>query len=174
MTKRLTEQPRKGMTVLVNHPGVLYARVSSKEQEQGYSIPAQQELLRPYAGQMGAGIAEEFLDVETAKTTGRPGFAAMVGYLKRHRECRVVLVEKTDRLYRNFKDYVTLDELDLDIQFVKENCILNKESRSSEKLVHGIKVLMVKNYIDNLSEEVRKGLRTKQDFSSARAKTRSR
>ena len=27
---------------------VLYARVSSKEQEQGYSILAQQELLRPY------------------------------------------------------------------------------------------------------------------------------
>jgi hypothetical protein len=27
--------------------------------------------------------------------------------------------------------------------------------------MHGIKVLMAKNYIDNLSEEVRKGLRTK-------------
>src|ERR1039457_3743572 len=32
-------------------PGaVLYARVSSKEQELGYSIPAQQELLRPLRG----------------------------------------------------------------------------------------------------------------------------
>jgi site-specific DNA recombinase len=151
----------EGVTGRMQRPAVLYARVSSKEQEQGYSIPAQQELLRSYAAQKGLGIAEEFLDVETAKTTGRPGFVAMVGYLQRHRECRVVLVEKTDRLYRNFKDYVTLDELDLEIHFAKENNVLTKESRSSEKLVHGIKVLMAKNYVDNLSEEVRKGLRTK-------------
>src|SRR5207247_10502323 len=39
--------------------------------------------------------------------------------------------------------------------------ILTKESRSSEKCIHGINVLMAKNYIDNLSEEVKKGLRTK-------------
>jgi site-specific DNA recombinase len=106
-------------------------------------------------------ITKEFLDTETAKTTGRPEFAAMVGYFKQHLECRVLLVEKTDRLYRNFKDYVTIDELKLEIHFVKENVILSDQSRSSEKFVHGIKVLMAKNYIDNLSQEVRKGLRTK-------------
>src|SRR5581483_11051165 len=30
--------------------------------------------------------------------------------------------------------------------------------RSSEKFMHGIKVLMAKNYIDNLSEETKKGM----------------
>src|SRR5437867_5028452 len=161
MTTHLIQQQPKGVAVNAQRPSVLYARVSSKEQEQGYSIPAQQELLRSYAAQIGVATPQEFGDVETAKTTGRPGFAAMVAYLKQHRDCRVVLVEKTDRLYRNFKDYVTLDELDLEIHFVKENFVLTKDSRSSEKFVHGIKVLMAKNYIDNLSEEVRKGLRTK-------------
>ncbi len=72
--------------------------------------------------------------------------------------CRTLMVEKTDRLYRNLKDWVTLDELDLSIHFVKENVILSKESRSSEKFMHGIKVLMAKNYIDNLSEETKKGM----------------
>jgi predicted site-specific integrase-resolvase len=47
---------------------VLYARVSSKEQEQGYSIPAQQELLRRYANQMGMTTAQEFVDIESAKS----------------------------------------------------------------------------------------------------------
>ena len=61
---------------------VLYARVSSKEQELGYSMPAQQELLRSYAAPLSIRIAQEFGDAETAKTTGRPGFAAMVSYLK--------------------------------------------------------------------------------------------
>jgi site-specific DNA recombinase len=140
---------------------VLYARVSSKEQELGYSMPAQQELLRSYAAPLSIRIAQEFGDAETAKTTGRPGFAAMVSYLKQRPRCRILLVEKTDRLYRNFKDYLTIDDLGVDIHLVKENVILTQDSRSSEKFMHGIKVLMAKNYIDNLREEVRKGLHTK-------------
>ncbi len=140
---------------------VVYARVSSKEQEQGYSIPAQQELLRRYAAALKVAIAKEFLDVESAKTSGRPGFVAMLEYLRRNPGCRTVLVEKTDRLYRNLKDYVMLDELGLEIHMVKENEILSRSSRSAQKFMHGIRVLMAKNYIDNLSEEVKKGLHTK-------------
>ena len=79
----------------------------------------------------------------------------MVKFLKRS-SVRVLLVEKTDRLYRNLKDYVTVDELDLEIHFVKENVIVSQDSRSSEKFMHGIKVLMAKNFIDNLSEETKK------------------
>jgi DNA invertase Pin-like site-specific DNA recombinase len=161
MTTGVTKQQSTAGAVDTRRPAVLYARVSSKEQEQGYSIPAQQDLLRSYGAQIGVRIAEEFLDAETAKTTGRPGFATMIAYFKQHPQCRVLLVEKTDRLYRNFKDYVTVDELNVEIHFVKENVILTNQSRSSEKFVHGIKVLMAKNYIDNLSDEVRKGLRTK-------------
>jgi DNA invertase Pin-like site-specific DNA recombinase len=36
--------------------------------------------------------------------------------------------------------------------------VLSEDSRSSEKFMHGIKVLMARNYIDNLGEEVRKGM----------------
>ena len=138
---------------------VLYSRVSSKDQEkEGYSIPAQQKLEMNYAAEHGFAVVREFIDVETAKRAGRTGFGQMVEYLRKNRSCRVLLVEKTDRLYRNFRDYVTLDELDVQIHFVKENGILSRDSRSSEKFIHGIKVLMAKNYIDNLSEETRKGM----------------
>jgi site-specific DNA recombinase len=54
-----------------------------------------------------------------------------------------MLVEKRDRFYRNIKDWVTIDELEVN------------------PLPHGIKVLMAKNYIDNLSEEARKGMQEK-------------
>ena len=79
---------------------VIYARASSKEQaEEGFSIPAQTKLLRAYALQRGFETAREFVAVETAKRAGRSGFGEMVEYLKRSRgTCRVVLVEKTDRL----------------------------------------------------------------------------
>lgn len=95
---------------------LLYARVSSKEQEkEGFSIPAQCKLLRDYAARNGFRIVEEYIDVETAKSTGRTNFGEMVKYLRKHPGARVVLVEKTDRLYRNLKDWVTLDELDIEI-----------------------------------------------------------
>ncbi len=144
---------------------VLYARVSSKEQEkEGFSIPAQLKLLNKYAADNRLQVVQEYVDVETAKKSGRTGFAEMIKFLRKEEKskqpsfCRTLVVEKTDRLYRNLKDWVTLDELDLGIHFVKENVILSQESRSSEKFMHGIKVLMAKNYIDNLSEETKKGM----------------
>jgi DNA invertase Pin-like site-specific DNA recombinase len=137
---------------------LLYARVSSKEQDrEGFSIPAQCKLLRDYALQQRFDIVQEFIDVETAKTTGRTNFTEMVKYLRKHPGIRTILVEKTDRLYRNLKDWVTLDELDVEIHLAKEGVMLLRDSRFSEKFMHGIKVLMAKSYIDNLSEEARKG-----------------
>jgi site-specific DNA recombinase len=138
---------------------VLYERVSSKEQEQeGFSIDAQRELLRRYALQMGFRIIGEFTDVETAKKAGRKGFQEMVNLLRANAGCHL-LVEKTDRLYRNLRDYVTIDEIGVAaIHFVKENEVLTPDSKSSEKFMHGIKVLMAKNYCENLSEETRKGM----------------
>ncbi len=142
---------------------VLYARVSSADQEkEGFSIPAQQRLLREYAQQNNITIAEEFVDVETAKATGRTGFSKLLAYLKHHRNrVRVILVEKTDRLYRNIKDWSTLDEFGVSIHFVKEGTIIGPESRSSDQFVHGIKVLMARNYSLNLSEETVKGMTEK-------------
>jgi site-specific DNA recombinase len=143
---------------------VIYARVSSKEQEkEGFSIPAQLKLLKEYAAAQGFAVAQEYVDVETAKQTGRAAFGEMVAYLKAHPSVRVMLVEKTDRLYRNLKDWVTVDELDVEMHFPKEGMVLSRESRSSEKFMHGIKVLMAKNYIDNLSEEARKGMQEKAE-----------
>src|SRR5258705_5460631 len=141
---------------------VVYARVSSKEQEkEGFSIPAQLKLLKEYASANGFTVAQEYIDIETAKQAGRAAFGEMVVYLKAHSSVRVMLVEKTDRLYRNLKDWVTVDELNVEMHFPKEGVVLSRESRSSEKFMHGIKVLMAKNYIDNLSEETRKGMTEK-------------
>jgi DNA invertase Pin-like site-specific DNA recombinase len=143
---------------------VLYARVSSKDQErEGFSIPAQLKLLRQCAREQHLTIVREFVDVETAKQSGRGGFGEMIAALKADPSCRTILVEKTDRLYRNIKDWMTVDDLDVTIHFVKENAIVSKDSRSSEKFLHGIKVLMAKNYVDNLSEEVKKGLLEKAE-----------
>jgi site-specific DNA recombinase len=146
----------------IMNSAVLYARVSSKDQEQeGYSIPAQIKLLHEYASRKEITIVEEFIDVETAKAKRRKRFNEMLDFLSAHPECRNVLVEKTDRLYRNFSDYVKLDELSIAIHLAKEGEIISRDSQSKAKLMHEISLVMAKHFIDNLREEVRKGMREK-------------
>jgi site-specific DNA recombinase len=79
--------------------------------------------------------------------------------LKKNRsKCQTILVEKTDRLYRNVPDYATVDEFGVTIHFVKDGTILSPDSKSSEQFIHGIKVLMARNYSQNLGEEMLKGM----------------
>ena len=107
-------------------------------------------------------VAHEFTDVETAKESGRTNFGQMLAYLKKHPGvCRTILVEKTDRLYRNITDYAIVDELDVEVHLVKENEVISRKSKSSEQFVHGIKVLMARNYSLNLAEETVKGMTEK-------------
>jgi site-specific DNA recombinase len=121
------DRPGSHSPALRRH-AIIYARVSSKEQDkEGYSIPAQLRVLRGYAAASHLSLMGEFVDVETAKQAGRPAFSQMMEFLKKSPACRILLVEKTDRLYRNLTDWVTIDELDLEIHFVKENVILSRD-----------------------------------------------
>lgn len=54
---------------------IIYARVSSKEQEsEGYSIPAQINLLQDYAHTNNFHVTKIFKEAETAKKAGRTEF----------------------------------------------------------------------------------------------------
>lgn len=147
---------------------IIYARVSSKEQEaEGYSIPAQLKLLRDYASKNSLLIQQEFTDIETAKKAGRTQFNKMLDFLEENKNIKHILVEKTDRLLRNIADYALFDRLielsGVIIHLVKENVFLSRDSRSNEKFIFGVKALMAKNYVDNLSEETRKGMMEKAE-----------
>ncbi len=151
---------------------VLYARVSSREQQQeGYSIEAQVKLLRSFAAKSGFEIVREFIDIESAKATGRKAFGEMLKFFERTKTCRTILVEKTDRLSRNFEDEVLLNKLDLDIHFVKTGTVLSRNARAQTKFMHGIELVSSKYYSDNLREEVMKGMHEKasQGIFPARA-----
>lgn len=94
----------------------IQARVSSREQdEEGYSRDAQMKSLRTYAVAKGFDVVKEWSFVESAKSSGRKHFDEMVAFFKRNRSCRILLAEKTDRLYRNHRDALTLEELEIEI-----------------------------------------------------------
>ena len=146
---------------------VVLARVSSREQEEtGYSLPAQEKFLKGYCQQKAFGIAEIFSISESASPKSqRETFNKMISYARKH-NITIIVCEKVDRLTRTFKDAVLIDDWlaekdERQVHLVKDSLILHKNSLAHEKLNWGVRVLFAKNYIDNLSEEVRKGLREK-------------
>ena len=70
-------------------------------------------------------------------------------------------MEKTDRISRNFRDAVILEDLDIEIHFVKEGQIISKDSKSQATLIYGFNLVMARHYSNNLCEEVKKGMREK-------------
>ncbi len=146
---------------------VLPCRVSTKEQEEsGYSLPAQEKFLRAYTENKGHEVEKIFHISESASgKKQREIFNAVFDYVKKH-DIKIIIVEKADRFTRNFKDSVDLwNWLDEDetrqLHSVKDSLILHKNSRSQEKLNWDIRIVFAKNYIDNLSEEVKKGQKEK-------------
>lgn len=142
---------------------IILARVSSKTQEdEGYSLDSQLKLMRNYCKSKKLVIVEEFKIAETAsKEQRRKIYQEMLSYVTRHRVFNVV-VEKTDRLTRNFKDATMIDAwLEKDdrrmLHLVKENLLLHKEARSDAKFMWNIYLSVAKKYTDNLREEAMKG-----------------
>lgn len=139
-------------------PAFAYARVSSKEQErEGYSIPVQLKRVHEYAERHGFAIVAEYVDVETAKEPGRREFSHMVEAARHDTTIGAIICEKVDRLCRNLRDYLTIDELPAKTLFWQQDFPDN----AAGKLSFGMMVLLAKHYIDNLSDEVKKGMAEK-------------
>jgi site-specific DNA recombinase len=138
------------------------ARVSSKDQEEGYSLDSQKKLISTYSDNQNMRLVKVFKIAETAsKAKQRRIFREAMKFVAEHK-VKNLIVEKVDRHARNFYDAVETDEwLQADetrkIHFIKDGLVLHKNSRSQEWLNWGIRVVMAKNYIDNLREEAMKG-----------------
>lgn len=122
--------------------------------------------MRGYAQKQGYTIVKIFSISESASgKKQREIFNTMFAYVKKN-NIKVIIIEKADRFTRNFKDSVDMyewleEDEERQLHSVKDSLILHKNSRSQEKLNWDIRVVFAKNYIDNLSEEVKKGQKEK-------------
>lgn len=146
---------------------VLFARVSSREQEDtGYSLPSQEKLLKEYAEKKDFKIAKKFSISESASGRyQRKSFDEMLDYVRKN-DIKIIICEKVDRLTRNLKDAVFINEwlnedAERQVHFVKDNNVLSRDAKSNDKFIWNIKVSTAQYYIDNLSEEVKKGQKEK-------------
>jgi len=140
---------------------VILARVStSRQEEEGHSLPAQIKRLQDYAKRKDFEVVKTFSFSESAGDKIRKKFLEVINYLRKHKEVRVLLCENVDRITRNFKDAVDLDEMrkeeDLEIHFVQDNFFINKNATGNQMFMWEAKVFLAKQYLNRLSDDVKR------------------
>src|SRR3989344_2164610 len=140
---------------------VILARVSTtRQEEEGHSLPAQIRRLQEYAKKKDFEIAETFSFSESAGDKIRKKFEEVIAYIKAHKDTKILLCENVDRATRNFKDAVDLDEMrkneGLEIHFVQDGFFINKNATGNQMFMWEAKVFLAKQYLNRLSDDVKR------------------
>ena len=147
------------------HSCVIWARVSSREQREGYSIDAQLRVTREKAQREGWTILREFVVAESAKRGAeRVVFNEMLKWAKanaRKLKINFILAHKLDRTCRNMRDAVRLQELE-DTCGIKLSFVENQFAPGAAgALSFNVMAAVAQYYSDNLRTEVLKGIEEK-------------
>lgn len=147
---------------------VIFARVSSKDQEDGHSLDAQIQSCFEYAIKKSFKVVEQFKVVESSTAIGRPEFSKMVNFVKSQKEKIVVLCYCVDRLQRDFDEqYLELQKLirqdKIEIHYIKSEFIEHKDMDSSDKFRKNLDVLLANDYRNKISDNVKRSAKKKLD-----------
>ena len=76
-------------------------------------------------------------------------FNELMDYLLEHPQVKAVICEKVDRITRNLRDAVKIDDWLVEdegrqIHFVKQNLIIHKNSKSSDKFMWDIHIAVAR------------------------------
>ena len=141
---------------------IILTRVSSKEQEEGYSIEAQKHRLQLYCERRNLTLIKTFELVESSTQGDRKQFMAMIKFVKASRETIAIVADKVDRVQRSFREYPMLDALiqdgKIELHFNTENYIIHKNSVSQERLMWSMGVIMAQSYVDSLRDNVKRSI----------------
>ena len=141
---------------------VIWARVSSREQKEGYSIDAQLRATRERALKNGWTAVREFAVAESAKRGAeRAVFNEMFKWVKanaKRDKIKAILSHKLDRVCRNMRDAVRLQELE-DVCGVQLAFVENQFGPGAAgAFSFNVMAAVAQYYSDNLRSEVLKGM----------------
>ena len=104
---------------------IIYTRVSTDEQANGYSLRAQKEELERFAAQKGIQVIGHYEDDASAKSFNRPEFQNLLKYLKKNKgKVNYLLVSKWDRFSRNATESLvmirTLESMQVEVNAITQ------------------------------------------------------
>lgn len=151
----------KTKTASIKKTAVLYARVSTRDQEEiGHSLPAQIAKLEEYADRNGFEIIKVFSFQETGgQKQQRRKFMEMLNYLRQFdaETMPALLCNNVDRITRNFKDHVEIDEMrqqnGLHVHFVQDGFIITPQSSGNDLFQWDAKAFLAKQYLHRVRDD---------------------
>ncbi|MFC1842005.1 recombinase family protein [Candidatus Dependentiae bacterium] len=139
---------------------IIFARVSSKDQEEGKSIPAQVRRLTEYALKKNFKIESTFQITESSSKETRKQFNQIIAHVKKTKEPIALITDTVDRLQRSFRETPLLDELrrqgKLELHFLREGLVINQDSNSAQLLQWDVGVLFASSYVRQLGDNVKR------------------
>lgn len=141
---------------------VIYARKSTESDDrQALSIPSQIATLLEFAHQTKIEIDGVFQESQSARQPGRPKFNRLLEQVRKQSGLGI-LCWRLDRLARNLHDVAVLIQLMQDgaIREIRTPQAIYGNS-SMDLFISGLDFLIAKKYVDDLSDNVRRGLGTK-------------
>ncbi len=140
---------------------ILYCRKSSEaEDRQVQSLESQQQELLDLATRLGLDVVKVLHESQSAKAEGRPVFASLISMIQ-NKEADAILCWKLDRLARNMADAGRVIDL-LQRGVIKEIKTNDATHLPSDNvLMLAVQLGMANQYIRDLSENVKRGNKTK-------------
>lgn len=147
----------------------IYARVSSAGQlgrdgddgGDGYSIPAQVQACTLEAERMGCEVEKAYVErAESARSDDRPVLQQMLRELPTL-GVEYLIVHKVDRLARNRLDDALLYQKLVGMNVTLVSATEKIDHTPAGRLMHGMLATFAEYYSNNLSTEIKKGLRQK-------------
>ena len=137
---------------------VILSRVSSLDQQDNYSLDAQDYRLQAYWEAKGLEVIGSYKLVESSSRGDRPEFQKVLNFVRKQKQPIAIVCDKVDRLQRSFKFVPLLEEWrkqgKIELHFRSDNAILTKDSSSSELLQYDMLVIFAKYYAECISENV--------------------
>jgi len=147
---------------------VLFLRVSSKGQEDNYSLDAQEKLAKKYVEDHNFQVVKIWRYAETAwKEEKREKFSEMLEYVKKNKGIKHIVFDILDRMTRNDMDKLRVKDLihnyNKTIHFTRTNKIYNRDSSPDDEFVMDIEVAVAKKMSNDISRKTKMGLQEKAE-----------
>lgn len=150
-----------------NLRAVVFARVSTREQAEGYSISGQLHRIEEYCKRKNIPIVATYTLTESSTKGPRDKFFEMLKFVGKQKFPVAIVCDKVDRLQRSFKEYHhimdLIDNHKTQLHFVTENEIVTKDSNSHEFMMYHMNIVIAEGYVRCLSDNVRRGMREMPD-----------
>lgn len=143
---------------------VMLARVSSRKQERGASLEAQEKSIKEYCNRNNLIIIEPypkaFVFTESSTRGGHKKFNEMIDFIEKQKHKTAIVVHTLDRLQRGFGECEKIKELlkadKIEVHFIVESLILDKFSSDDDFTRYDFGILSAKLYLTSMNKNVKR------------------